>query len=326
MLKNKQIKVGVIVGGTPEERREAVQVGDAVNKSLVKCGYTSLIINLDKNIIEKLLKNKINFAFIVDANFTDSRNEYSPELGNSDLRKILDDLEIPYNSSDREAAARTKDKIASKNAFIKFGLHTPNYTVYNQWIPLVKEVKRITSILDFPLIVKPRGEGSSAGVTLVKNSSELIAAIKELKNKYSDIFIEKFIKGVELTIPILEMDGIPVPLVVIEVDPSGDFYNYKIKDEGMMQNNIYHIPARINEKFYQYAQQIAVIAHKSVGCRHYSRVDMIIDSSGKVQVIEINSLPALTTWPVRMPWLNFDWLIKQIMVNSMRDTKYEKFT
>lgn len=167
-------------------------------------------------------------------------------------------------------------------------------------------------------MIKPRDEGASIGITLVKNKAELMSGLRELQKRFKHIYIEEFIKGKEVTVPVLEKDGIPIPLEVIELNHKAEFYSSAVKERFRGTTKIYIIPARLDKFLYEYVKQVAVLAHNAVGCKNYSRVDMVIDDNQIPQILEINSLPVITTWHTRIKWINFDDLIEQIISNAFQ--------
>ena len=313
--------VGILVGGSPGERKVVVEMATAIFNSLRKTIHKPFIIDLNRYVIEKLKAYCIDVVFIVDAIFLDTNKEISQFLNNKSLRQILEDMSIPYTGSNKEAAMCARNKIASKKAFKNHGLPTPAYTVVNLKKSLENEGRRIAKILEFPFIVKPRDEAASIGVNLIENIQQFVKVITALRKKFTDIFAERFVQGIEVTVPILEIDGIPVPLTVIEMDHKSIFYSFEVKERYRGKTLIYHVPARLNGFLFQYIQQVAVEAHKSIGCSNYSRIDLIIDRNETPYILELNSLPILPTWAARIEWLDFDNLVLQIIKNAIWDKK-----
>ena len=139
------------------------------------------------------------------------------------------------------------------------------------------------------MVVKPSLQGSSIGLTIIDDKLHVKKAIDVAYVHDQAIIIEKFIKGDELTVGILDNN----PLPVIKIVPNRKFYDYNAKyTSGDTQ---YLVPAPIDIKFYSKAQELAMAAHNALGCEDFSRVDMILGEDGIIRVLEVNSIPGLTS-------------------------------
>lgn len=323
MSKTKPSKIGIILGGTPEEREYAEKSAHDIFRALKYLGYKPVKINFDKHILENLNINKIDLAFIIDATFIGTKKG-TTTIGNKSLRHLLEELHIPYTGSSIQAAETTKNKIASKIAFIKAGLKTPPYKIVNLEISPQQEAMRILTNLNLPVIIKPRDEGSSIGITVVKSYDSLVDAIRLLKKMFEHIFVEKYIKGTEVTVSVIELNSGLKSLPVIEVNHKAEFYSRKIKLTDFRMSNqgknssLFYIPARLRKSLYKKVQKVATIAHKATGCSGYSRVDIIVDDKNTPQVLEINSLPVLESkdfvaWSAREEGIPYETLIEGIV-------------
>jgi D-alanine-D-alanine ligase len=138
------------------------------------------------------------------------------------------------------------------------------------------------------VVVKPSSQGSSVGITFVERPAELNRAIG-CAFKYDDkVIIEKYIAGREITVGILEEESLPV----VEIVPKNEFFDFQAKYEKGKTD--YLVPAKLPQKQYKRAQDIGLLAHQALGCRGFSRVDMIL-SQGTPFVLEVNSIPGLTS-------------------------------
>lgn len=142
-----------------------------------------------------------------------------------------------------------------------------------------------------PYVIKPRSEGSSVDTFIVKNPEEFdLEDLKPIFAKYHDeLLIEEYISGTEITVGIL--DEMPLPVVEI-IPPAGQDFDYTNKYNGATQELC--PPKHVSIRLQQQAQQIALNLHQTMGCRHFSRTDMIIDESKKIYTLEINTLPGMT--------------------------------
>jgi D-alanine-D-alanine ligase len=212
------------------------------------------------------------------------------------------------------------DKILSKRIFIAAGLPTPLY-YYEKEI----DIDLLIDLLGFPVVVKPRSEGSSVGMAIVKGRDKLAAAVKRISRHYPDLFFEKYISGMMATCGILN----EVPLPILEIAPKKcKFYDYKSKyTHGMTE---YIIPAHLPEDKYKQTQQIALAAHKATGCFGFSRIDFVFDDANEPYVLEVNTIPGLlqeSNLPLeaRANGLSYDELIYEILKTALpRFKNYKK--
>ena len=202
---------------------------------------------------------------------------------NGTIQGMLEKMKIPYTGSDPASSRLAMDKIASRVIFETAGLTVPKYRVF------IKGVDIDLSELSFPVVIKPQSEGSSVGLSIVIKSSEFKAAAGRAFAYGNKIIAEEFIRGRELTVGIL--DGRPLP--VVEIVPERGCYDYHAKYESA--NTQYLVPAPVDDMGYSRAQETALKAHKALGCRSFSRVDMILGDDGGLYVLEVNTIPGLTS-------------------------------
>jgi D-alanine-D-alanine ligase len=202
------------------------------------------------------------------------------------IQKILEDLGIPYTGSGVLASKFALDKVLSRQRFLSFGLNVPDYTVLEK-----KDFDKTylsLSKFKFPLVVKPACQGSSIGLSIVEDEDSLFKAIDLAFSFDERIIIEEYIEGRELTVGILDEEALPV----IEIIPKKKFFDYEAKyTPGLTE---YVVPAKLEEKIASQAKSSALLAHKSLDCFGFSRVDMILNKENKVFVLEVNTIPGLT--------------------------------
>jgi len=208
---------------------------------------------------------------------------------NGTVQGMLELLGIPYTGSGVLASALAMNKIMSKKLFEREGIPTP------RWVPLHEchRASAATTVLEevgLPCVVKPACEGSTIGVTVVREAAELEAALGLAFQYGPEALAEQFIKGTELAGPVLGNDD-PQVLPLIEIVPAGGFYDYQAKYTPGATEEI--IPARISPAQAARARQLTLAAHQALGCRGMSRVDMMAGPD-EVYVLEVNSIPGLT--------------------------------
>jgi len=183
----------------------------------------------------------------------------------------------------------------AKKIFTFHNIPTP------KWIELSKkaleekdliEIKKELENLKMPLIIKPANQGSTIGLSVVKQEEDLLKGIEYALQYDSQIVIEEFIKGKEITAGIYDVEK-PICLPLIEIIPKTGFYDYTTKYTPGLSEHI--IPARLPEDIYKKAQELGILAHQALGCRHLSRVDMIVEENTQnIYILEINTIPGMT--------------------------------
>ena len=275
LLKKK--RVGVLMGGLSREREISLKTGKAILKALTEKGYPAVSVDVGDDIVEKLVKEKIECAFLaLHGRFGEDGT----------IQGMLELMRIPYTGSGVLASALAMHKIMSKKFFLYEKIPTPRFEVFQREEIKKDHPKKIS--LPLPVVVKPAREGSTIGISIVRKDEELGPAFKKAGEYDEEILVEEFMKGKEITVGILEN----IPLPVIEIVPKSGFYDYYSKyTRGETQ---YILPARIPREKYLSAQEVSLRAFQQLGCSGVARVDLMTDGSENPFVIEVNTMPGMT--------------------------------
>jgi len=262
-------KIGVLLGGLSSEREVSLASGNAILKALKEKGYHPVAIDVGRDVALQIRGQGIEMAFIA------LHGKFGEDGA---IQGMLEVVGIPYTGSGILASALGMNKTVSKQVFRSQGLHVGPYEVI--YAGTADRVHAVIEQIRYPVVVKPHAEGSSVGVSLVFKKEEVDRAV-ELAFQYgNEVLIEKFIKGKEVQVGILGDRA----LGAIEIVPKRAFYDYAAKYEQGMSDHFF--PARIPD---------AVAAHRAIGCRGYSRVDFIIDENSVPYILEVNTLPGMTS-------------------------------
>jgi D-alanine-D-alanine ligase len=272
-LKSK--KIGVLYGGLSAEREVSLKSGTAVCESLVSLGYDALAIDVDRNLARKLADAGVKIAFVA------LHGRYGEDGA---VQGLLELMGIPYTGSGVLASALAMNKIFAKAAFQAAGLKVAPYRVLRRG----EEYNASSLEFPFPVVVKPSQEGSSVGVTIVKNSKDMPAAIECAFRYDREILLEQFIAAREIQVGILGDQA----LGAIEIVPRNEFYDFEAKYTPGMAEHIF--PAPLPEALYRKALHVGVLAHNALGCSDYSRVDLLVTPSEECYILEVNTLPGMT--------------------------------
>jgi len=266
-------RVAVIAGGPTSERDISLRSGSAVRDALLGMDLDVVLIDVHDEVSESVSKIKPEAAFIaLHGGFGEDGT----------VQSALARLKIPYTGSGPEASRKALDKLESRILFEKRGLKTPKYIAVN------KGDEPDIGGLNAPFVVKPKDEGSSVGLSVIRDEKDLPGALSQAF-KYGDTaLVEEFIKGRELTVGILEDKALPI----VEIVPEGGCYDYKAKYES--PNTRYLVPAPITDEIASRAMADGMEAFTALGCRSFSRVDMILGDDNELYVLEVNTIPGLT--------------------------------
>ncbi len=282
-----KIRVGVLRGGPSAEHEVSLLTGANVLKNLPSEKYEAIDILISKD-------GKWPDFPAVDIFFNALHGEYGED---GQVQAILEKKGMPYTGSGITASALGMNKWASRQLFRQAGLKV-SLAIKIEKLEAEESLKAISYKLKAemvpPWVVKPNSRGSSVGISLVNDEKELELALDTAFQYDDSILVEKFIKGKEATCGILDnFQGEKYfALPVIEIVPPivKIFFDYQCKYDGSTQEIC---PARFDEKTTLAIQEAASLAHQVLGCRDYSRTDMIVAEDG-IYVLEVNTLPGLT--------------------------------
>ena len=270
-------KILIISGGISKERIISLDTGRQVSKELKKNGYLTKIVEPDHNLIESINSFKPKIIF----------NALHGQFGEDGyIQTILETTGIPYTHSGVISSAIAMDKILSKKIFIKNKILTPKFIEYSFRENKKQIINKIEKKLKFPVVVKPINEGSSVNV-FICTKLNVFKNLKSLKS-YKKIIIEEFISGREIQAAILNFKK----LGAIELKPNRKFYDYQAKYNPRAKTK-HLIPVDLTKKQYSNLMNIALKAHKLIGCSGVTRSDFKF-KNGKFYLLEINTQPGMT--------------------------------
>ncbi|MCM8801217.1 MAG: D-alanine--D-alanine ligase [Candidatus Omnitrophica bacterium] len=300
------------MGGPSSEREISLKSGKYVYESLRNLGLQVVAVDIQTNNSEEAIhlikSNNLDCVFL-------ALHGHFGEDGQ--IQQILDDLGIPYTGSGPLASRLAMDKVMSRKIFQSNGLNVPSYKVLDR---LNKNKAHQYEDLNPPLVVKPATHGSSIGLSIVDDKDDLDKALDLAFSFDERIIIEEYIKGREMTIGILAEEALPV----IEIIPKKRFFDFEAKYQPGMTE--YVVPAQIEEEISERLKQTAYLAHQLLGCKDFSRVDMILSQQGVPFVLEINSIPGLTPTSLlpkaaKAKGIEFDQLCLKLIELAYEKTK-----
>jgi len=267
------------MGGTSSERDISLLSGDAVAKALEERGHDVVRIDLGGGMdaLDVLSDADIDAAFLA---------LHGKQGEDGCVQGVLEMLGIPYTGSGVLTSALSMDKLKSKELLRLHNVPTPPYYTVNRLD--ADELSEVHGSFGFPVVVKPRREGSSVGVAKANNFAELSSAVESALLFDEAALVERFVEGTEVAVAIL--DG--RVLGAIEIEPAGEMYDYNAKYNSAETN--YHLPARLEPTRLKGILQIAQRTAEALDVRGAARVDMMVTPGMNEYVLEMNTLPGMT--------------------------------
>jgi len=294
-------KVAVLMGGLSAERDISLLTGKAVLSALLDKGIDAHAIDVDENVIEKITSGGYDRAFI-------ALHGRGGEDGK--IQGALEILGLPYTGSGVLGSALSMDKLRCKQLWQSLGLATPAWKILvsNDDLQSVEE-------LTLPVMIKPSHEGSSIGMSKVHHVSELEAAWSDAIKYDDSVIAEEFIDGDEYTVAILSGKALPV----IKLETDNDFYDFEAKYKS--EQTRYLCPCGLSVDEEQQMKALALKAFNATGASGWGRVDLMRDKQGTAWLIEVNTVPGMTSHSLvpmaaRSAGMDFQDLVSRILETS----------
>ena len=270
-------KVAVLMGGWSAEREVSLNSGDAVLTALLEKKIDAYKVDVKReSIFDDLKKGQFDRVFII---------LHGPGGEDGVIQSVLEILQLPYTGSGVLASALAMDKLRCKELLQGSGLPTPVYMKLEE----TTDMSYVGATLGFPIMVKPALEGSSIGMTKVEEETGLSKAWQVAAEYGDSVLAEQWIHGDEYTVAIVGQTALPV----IRLETKRDFYDYAAKY--IDDDTQYHCPCGLDAEEESQLQRLALSAFDAVGAKGWGRVDFMCNEDGKPSVIEINTIPGMTS-------------------------------
>jgi len=308
------MNIALIAGGISAEREVSLNSSRFILKALRFLGHSVKVIDpiFGNELVEEdiIFKDKISKDYPTFEKIKELQDKKSVNLVKCINSELFDDIDfafiglhgkygedgkiqtllelsnIKYSGSGVLSSAVAMDKNISKSIFLNNNILTPDWFIFNK--SEVISYDECFKRFGLPMVIKPNDEGSTVGLTIVKKIEEFEDAVKIARSFSDKILIEKYIKGRELTVAVV--DDIAYP--VVEVKPIDGFYDYEHKySKGKTD---YFCPADIEESVSEKSKALAIKAHRALGCEVYSRVDFLLTEDNELYCLEVNTLPGMT--------------------------------
>jgi D-alanine-D-alanine ligase len=304
----KQEKIAVLYGGNSAEREVSLNSGRAIANGLEDAGFDVVLIDTKTTSLTDLLMKKINRVFIA-----------LHGRGGEDgcLQGALEYLNIPYTGSNVLGSALSMDKVRSKQIFKACGLPTAPFIVVHKADFESLSLASILADLGGRIMVKPANEGSSIGMAQAQTVEQLRNALIEAFGFDTQVLLEAWIDGPEYTVAVLGEKALPA----IHMETPHEFYDYEAKYQSTTTQ--YHCPCGLSEREEDEIKRLSVKAFNATGAQGWGRVDIMRNSAGEWQILEVNTVPGMTETSLvpkaaNAYGLNFSELVTQILLLSVK--------
>lgn len=295
-------KVAVLLGGNSGEREVSLESGKNVLEALQRKGVDAHALDARGDFVKKLIEQKFDRVFIA---------LHGKHGEDGCVQGALESLNLPYTGSGVASSALAMDKARSKIIMDALGLPTPNFGIAYH----LSQAQDLTEQIGFPVAVKPISEGSSLGTYCVESREALQTAFEDAR-QYGPVLVEHWVRGRDVFVTVLGDEVLPS----VEVEPIKGFYDYHAKYQS--DDTQYHCPARLSKENEEQVRHLAKRAFYALGCEGWGRVDFVIDSQNNPWVLEVNTIPGMTSHSLvpmsaKASGLSYDDLVLTVLATTL---------
>jgi D-alanine-D-alanine ligase len=282
-------RVAVLKGGRSLERQVSLKSGARVEDALERLGHDVTPVDVGPDLVERLERERPEVAFVA---------LHGRDGEDGTVQELLEAMGVPYTGSGVSACIRASDKVLAKHAMRDRGIPTPDFFAFNETafkeIGAAHALPAIEQRLQFPIVVKPAGQGSALGIKFARTPQDVPQALVAALSYDRKVLLEQHVAGRDLAVSVIERDGGPRALPVVEAVPhEEDFYDFEARYE--IGRTTFVCPARLPETVGERASDLALEVFALLGCSGFARVDLMMDSEDQgLYVLEANPIPGLT--------------------------------
>jgi D-alanine-D-alanine ligase len=309
--------VAVLKGGRSLERQVSLTSGARVEDALERLGHRVVALDVGADFVERIAELKPAAAFV-------ALHGHDGEDGT--IQELLGVLGVPYTGSRVAACTRCWDKVLAKHLLRAEGIPTPDFHAFSETafreLGAAQALPAIERQLSFPLVVKPAAQGSALGIKFARSAADVPAALVSAFSYDRKVLLERYVPGRDLAVSIVEEDGAPRPLPIVEAVPNTqDFYDFEARYE--IGRTRFVCPAELPEAVARRAHELALATYRTLGCAGFARVDLMLHEDGEqLFVLEANTVPGLTGTSL-LPQaadaagISFDQLVERLLVDAL---------
>ncbi|MBV9837329.1 MAG: D-alanine--D-alanine ligase [Solirubrobacterales bacterium] len=306
-------RVAVLKGGRSLERQVSLRSGARVQDALERLGHDVIGIDVGTDLVDRLAADRPDVAFVA---------LHGRDGEDGTVQELLEVMGIPYTGSGVSACIRAADKVLAKHAMRDQGIPTPDFYAFNetafQALGAAQALPAIESRLEFPIVVKPAGQGSALGIKFARTAADVPAALVAAFSYDRKVLLERHVPGRDLAVSILADGGRATSLPIVEAVPQQeDFYDFEARYE--IGRTKFVCPAQLDQAVAARASAIALESYELLGCAGFARVDLMLERDDEALfVLEVNTVPGLTETSLlpqaaEAAGISFDQLIARIL-------------
>ena len=311
------MRVAVLKGGRSLERQVSLRSGARVQDALERMGHEPIAIDVGPDLVTQLTTHQPDVAFVA---------LHGSDGEDGTVQELLEVVGIPYTGSGISACIRASDKVLAKHAMRDRGIPTPDFYAFNETalgaLGAAQALPAIEDRLEFPIVVKPARQGSALGIKFARTAADVPTALVAAFSYDRKVLLERYVEGRELAVSILEQDGAPVVLPVVEAVPEQeDFYDFEARYE--IGRTRFVCPAELDESVAARAGEIALETYELLGCSGFGRIDLMLETAtGELYVLEANPIPGLTETSLlplaaEAAGISFDALVERVLAAAV---------
>jgi D-alanine-D-alanine ligase len=281
------VKVAVLKGGSSLERPVSLRSGARVEDALARLGHEVVAIDVGPDLVDRLTADRPDVAFV-------ALHGRGGEDGT--VQELLELVGVPYTASRPGACIRCMDKVVAKHALRDAGIPTPDFYAFRhaafEDLGAGRALPAIEERLEFPLVVKPAGQGSALGIKFARTAADVPGALVAAFSYDTKVMLERYVPGRDLAVAVLDGPDGAEALPVVEAIPcEEDFYDFEARYE--IGRTRFVCPAELPPEVTLRAQELALATWRTLGCSGFARVDLMADGD-ELTVLEANAIPGLT--------------------------------
>ena len=313
---NPSARIAVLCGGASSEREVSLRSGKNCYEALLRLGYTHVkLIEVDKYLPQVLLDLDVQVAFLAT---------HGEQGEDGAIQGLLEILGIPYTGNRIQASAITMDKDITKR-LLKAEGHPVLASKTFYWNPEEGAdfhfIETLLKDIGLPMMVKPLQTGSSVGMSKVEHADELVDALDLAAVHGGYMMVERFAQGKDLTVGVINIEGIPTVTPILELRPKTGWYDTKAKYTKGLTDFI--LPAELTAEQTKAIQTEALAVHQTLGCHGVSRTDFVTTETNDFYILEVNSIPGMTDLSdlpaqCQAMGIGYDTLVKHVLHTAVQ--------
>ena len=282
-------RIAVLKGGRSLERQVSLKSGARVEDALERLGHSIVRVDVGADLVDRLTADRPDLAFVA---------LHGRDGEDGTVQELLEVMGIPHTGSGVSACIRAADKVLAKHAMRDVGIPTPAFYAFSETafreLGAAQALPAIEERLQFPIVVKPAGQGSALGIKFARTPSDVPGALIAAFSYDRKVLLERYVAGRDLAVSIIDESGAPRALPIVEAVPEQeDFYDFESRYE--IGRTRFVCPAALDEAIEARASAIALEVYALLGLSGFARVDMMLESdSDELFVLEADSIPGLT--------------------------------